>query len=222
MGAVAVVRERKHAHIASSALAKLDEGLRRLLDIVLSLFGLLLTGPVILLCALLVKATSPGPAFFTQERVGRRGRTFRILKLRTMSHNAHGPDVVASGDGRVTPLGRVLRRYKIDELPQLLNVLVGHMSLVGPRPEVPRFVAFYNCQQRRILDVRPGITGPVQIRYHDEHKLLAGADDPERVYITQVMPAKLAIDLAYLEHRNVLKDLIILAQTLKILLCRCR
>lgn len=220
MGAVAVVKEAKHTHVTSAAVSKLDEALRRLLDIVLSLTGLLITGPMILLCALLVKITSPGPAFFGQERVGRRGRTFRMYKLRTMSNGASGPQVVALGDARVTPLGRFLRRYKIDELPQLLNVLVGHMSLVGPRPEVPRFVALYNSEQRRVLDAKPGITGPTQIRYRDEARLLAGATDPERVYITKVMPAKLAMDLAYIENRNVVKDLAILVLTLKALLGR--
>ncbi|MGQ9525259.1 MAG: sugar transferase [Armatimonadota bacterium] len=222
MGISAVAEKRKQAQVTYGLFRRLDEVLRRAIDIALSLFGLVLTGPAILFCALLVKATSPGPAFYCQERVGRHGRPFRIFKLRTMEEGSSGPQVVALGDVRVTPLGRFLRRYKLDELPQLVNVLAGHMSLVGPRPEVPHFVAFYNPSQRRVLDAKPGITGPVQIRYHDEARLLAGASDPEHVYITKVMPAKLAMDLEYLKHRTVLTDVVILLQTLRILLCSRR
>ncbi|HEY3282035.1 MAG TPA: sugar transferase [Armatimonadota bacterium] len=191
----------------------LDEATRRSLDVVASLLGLLLLSPLLLLVGLLVRLTSPGPALFSQERVGRGGRTFRILKFRSMRPSAEGPLVTSSGDSRVTPIGRLLRKTKMDELPQLINVLLGQMSLVGPRPEVPHYVKLYNERQRAVLAARPGITGPCQIEYCDEEAVLAAAPDPEAAYRDKVLPAKLEIDLRYLQRRTVLTDLGILYRT---------
>ena len=176
----------------------------------------MLLGPVLVLLALVVKWTSPGPVFFGQERVGRGGRNFRILKFRTMVADAErrGLHITAGGDPRITSVGRFLRHYKMDELPQLWNVLVGDMSLVGPRPEVAKYVALYSPEQRRVLEVRPGITDPASLAYRHEEALLARAADPERFYIETVMPAKLRINLDYINHRTFVRDLAVLLRTL--------
>jgi lipopolysaccharide/colanic/teichoic acid biosynthesis glycosyltransferase len=151
---------------------------------------------------------------FRQVRVGWRGRTFRILKLRTMRQATVGPEVTAGGDARVTHVGRVLRRFKLDELPQLWNVLVGDMSLVGPRPEVPRYVQRFPEAYARILGVRPGITDFAAIAYRDEESILAASSDPEATYVEVVLPAKIALYHRYLAERSLLTDLRLLARTL--------
>ena len=192
------------------------DGVRRALDVVVSGTLLLVTAPLLGVLALAVRATSPGPAFFRQARVGRDGRPFRLLKLRTMVVDAptRGGVLTAPGDPRVTRVGAVLRRWKLDELPQLLNVLRGDMSLVGPRPEVPRYVAGYSPRQRAVLRVRPGITDPASLVYVDEAAVLARFDDCERAYVEVVLPAKLALSLDYIERRTLFSDLGILALTL--------
>ena len=192
------------------------DGVRRALDVAVSGALLLVTAPLLGVLALAVRATSPGPALFRQERVGRDGRSFRLLKLRTMVADApaRGGALTAPGDPRVTRIGAVLRRWKLDELPQLLNVLRGDMSLVGPRPEVPRYVAGYSPRQRAVLRVRPGITDPASLAYVDEAAVLARFDDCERAYVEVVLPAKLALSLDYLDRRTLRSDLGILIRTL--------
>ena len=193
-----------------------DPILKRTVDVMAAGGGLVLLAPVLVLLALMVKWTSPGPVFFGQERVGRGGRNFRILKFRTMVADAErrGLHITAGGDPRITPVGRFLRRYKMDELPQLWNVLAGDMSLVGPRPEVAKYVALYSPEQRRVLEVRPGITDPASLAYRHEEALLAQAADPERFYVETVMPAKLRINLDYINHRTFVRDFAVLLRTL--------
>jgi len=191
-----------------------DRACRRALDLTASSIGLVLLSPLFALVALAVKLDSPGPILFRGQRAGRAGEPFRMIKFRTMVADAahKGPGITSAGDSRVTRVGRMLRRTKLDELPQLINVLRGDMSLVGPRPEDPAYVAGYTLEQRRLLDVRPGITGPASVRFRNEEQLLRG-EDWERLYRDQVLPAKLRIELDYLERRSVLNDLSIVMQT---------
>lgn len=176
---------------------------------------LVFLAPLLALMAALVKLSSRGPVFFVQERIGRGGASFGLLKFRTMviDARARGPKITVGADPRITPIGAVLRRYKLDELPQFANVLRGHMSLVGPRPEVPEYVAQYTEEQRHVFAVRPGITDPASLAYHDEASLLATFDDPERAYREQVLPRKLALSLDYLARRTVASDLRVIAET---------
>lgn len=188
---------------------------KRAFDIVFALVFLVLLSPLLLLFALAVALTSPGGAFFRQVRVGRHGHEFRLLKFRTMrpGSEAKGQLTIGGRDPRITGVGYLLRKTKLDELPQLWNVLVGDMSVVGPRPEVPKYVALYNEEQRAVLSVRPGITGMASIDYIDENELLAKATDPERAYIEEVMPAKLALDLRYVREQSFALDLRIIMAT---------
>lgn len=187
---------------------------KRLLDLSVSLTGLILLSPLFALIAIAIKLDSPGPVFFGGRRVGRDGSLFDIHKFRTMVVGAarKGPGITAAGDPRITRVGAVLRRTKLDELPQLINVARGEMSVVGPRPEDPRYVALYTPEQRRVLSVRPGITSPASLRFRHEEELLQG-EDWERVYREEVLPAKLQVELDYLEHRSMWSDLGIIAQT---------
>lgn len=200
---------------------ELKAGLPHPVDAVLALLGLVVTAPLIALAALAVLITSRGPVFFRQERVGRYGRPFVMFKLRTMRTTTAGPLVTSKGDRRVTPVGRVLRKLKIDELPELWNVVAGDMALVGPRPEVPRYVDLANPAWQQVLLVRPGITDPVTTQLRDEEALLASAEDSERFYLHTLQPYKLKGYLAYLRARNWLSDLKVLGRTaLAILLPR--
>ena len=187
---------------------------KRMFDIAGATLGLVLAGPLLLILAVAIKIESRGPVFFRGVRVGLHGHRFRIFKFRSMVADAEqsGPGITAAGDSRVTRLGRLLRRFKLDELPQLLNVLKGEMSLVGPRPEDPRYVAHYTPEQRRVLSVRPGITGAASVRYRHEEVLLRGPDW-ETVYLTVIMPDKLKIDLTYIGHWSFGSDLKVLVQT---------
>jgi len=180
---------------------------------------LLLLLPIFLLIGVLAKLISPGPIFYRQERVGRAGRPFRIIKFRTMQVDAdkRGPSITAGGDPRVTSLGRFLRSLKIDELPQLWNVLVGDMSLVGPRPEVPLYVSSYTEEQKQALMVRPGITDPSSIAYRHEEELLAAQANPERYYREVVLPHKLSLNLEYIQNISLKQDLSLLTKTLSCL-----
>jgi len=189
--------------------------MKRVFDIVASLLALLLLAPFLLVIAFLVALTSPGGAFFRQERVGRGGVSFQLLKFRSMrpDSEAKGQITVGGRDPRITGVGYFLRRSKLDELPQLINVLLGDMSVVGPRPEVPRYVALYSEEQRNVLNVRPGITSLASIAYIDENEVLGRSQDPERTYIEEVMPAKLALDLRYVRERSLLLDLRIIGRT---------
>jgi lipopolysaccharide/colanic/teichoic acid biosynthesis glycosyltransferase len=188
---------------------------KRSLDSIASLFGLLLASPVLLIVAAVVKSTSPGPVLFWQERIGLGGLVFRIVKFRTMCRDADGPAITSAEDARVTAVGRWLRRLKLDELPQLWNVLKGEMSLVGPRPEVPRYVESYSSAQRRVLTVRPGITDPASIAYRREEDLLAGHADLDRYYREVVLPDKLEKNLEYLDRMSFTYDLLLLIRTTK-------
>lgn len=191
--------------------------LKRVVDVAGAAAGLLVLSPVLLACAIAVKRSSPGPVFYRQVRVGLHGREFRIHKFRSMRvHDGKGPQVTAAGDDRLTAAGRVLRRYKLDELPQLIDVLAGNMSLVGPRPEVPRYMAQYPDDVRAlILSVRPGITDNAAIAFRDEERMLAEAVDVERTYVQDIMPIKARYYLDYVRRNSVAGDLVILARTFR-------
>ena len=198
------------------------EWVRRGLDTVVALLLAILAAPLLLAVALAIKATSPGPLFYRQVRVGRGGQLFQIWKFRTMYPNAEsgGPAVTASDDRRITPIGRRLRDWKLDELPQLWNVLKGDMSLVGPRPQVPRFVGCYRPSLRGIvLGVRPGITGPAALHFCREERLLADKSDRESFYIAEVLPVKLDMDVRYVQTRSLRGDFRILRQTVRLFSC---
>ncbi len=186
------------------------------MDIILSVIGFALFGVPMLLVAAWIRLDSPGPALFRQVRVGRGGRFFEILKFRTMSLRNGGIALTVRGDSRVTRVGMFLRASKIDELPQLINVLKGDMSLVGPRPEVPEY-AFRYPEQKLVWSVRPGITDPTAIRFRDESALLARMDDPERYYVETVLPQKIEGYLEYLERRSLLYDVAVILNTVRAL-----
>ena len=196
---------------------------KRLFDLLGATLALLVLAPLLLVVALAVRLDSPGPVFFRQERVGRHGVPFRIHKFRTMRADAQavGPQVTVGQDSRITRVGHWLRHYRIDELPQFIDVLQGTMSLVGPRPEVPRFVAHYPADLKdRVLAVRPGITDPASLAHIDESALLAAAADPEREYIERILPRKLALQADYVVHATLASDLRVLLRTLKVLWSR--
>ena len=191
---------------------------KRLLDLVAASFGLLLLAPLFLLVALLIKFDSPGPVFFRQERVGRHGVPFRIFKFRTMAvmPGSRGGQLTPTGDSRITGVGAFLRRFKFDELAQLIDVFRGTMSLVGPRPEVPRYVEHYPPEWRaRLFSVRPGITDFASVRFRDEGDLLASAVDPEREYIDVILPTKLRYSLYYVDNPSLANDFRVLGMTLR-------
>jgi lipopolysaccharide/colanic/teichoic acid biosynthesis glycosyltransferase len=189
--------------------------MKRIFDILVSILVLLFLSPFLLLTSILVKLTSPGPVFYRAMRVGKGGVPFRLYKFRSMTVAAdqRGPKITAQGDSRITPLGRWLRRLKIDELPQFINVLKGEMSIVGPRPEDPHYVKAYTPEQKRVLDLRPGITSPASVRFRHEEQLLSGADW-ERQYLDDVLPHKLQIELDYLHRRTFFTDLKIIWDTI--------
>ncbi len=192
---------------------------KRLFDVSFSALGVLLLLPFFLLIALIILVGDGAPVFFRQERVGYRGRLFRIYKFRTMVRNAEhlGQPLTVGQDARITRVGRWLRKHKLDELPQLINVLRGEMSLVGPRPEVPRYVARYSSEQQRVLDLVPGITDPASIAFRDEAGLLAGCEDSEQVYVERIMPEKIRLNLAYAARAGVASDVGVMLRTLGIL-----
>ena len=196
---------------------------KRLFDIAGAALALALLSPLLLLVALRIKLDSPGPVFFRQQRVGRRGVSFHIHKFRTMAHGAAGLQITVGADPRITRAGAWLRRTRIDELPQFIDVLQGTMSLVGPRPEVPRYVAHYPSGLReRVLAVRPGITDPASLGAMDESAVLAGAADPEREYIEHILPAKLQRSADYAEQASLGSDLAVLWRTAARLLALAR
>jgi len=186
--------------------------MKRAFDFAASLAALVVLSPLFAAIALAIKLTSRGPVFYRGVRVGRGGTTFRILKFRTMRPGGGGPSITRGGDPRITAVGRLLRRCKLDELPQLINVARGEMSLVGPRPEAEEYVRLYTEEERRILDARPGVTSPASLRYRDEESLLTGDDWHER-YVTVIMRDKLREDLAYLDRRTFASDLGVIART---------
>ena len=190
--------------------------MKRLLDIFLSFFGILFLLPLFFITGVSVAVSSTGGAFFFQQRVGKKEKVFLLAKFRTMLKNAEkeGQLTTSDTDARITSFGKILRKFKLDELPQLFNVLVGDMSLVGPRPEVPKYVALYNEEQKQVLSIRPGMTSLASIEYSKENELLAKAENPEEKYIREIMPAKLALDLQYVKEKSFLLDLKIILKTI--------
>ncbi len=195
---------------------RLDGFLKRTFDIITSLSGLVLLSPLIFFLIIFIKFDSPGPAFYRGERVGRFGKTFRIFKFRTMVADAEklGGPSTASDDSRITGVGKFLRKYKLDELPQLVNVLKGDMSIVGPRPEVLMEVETYTKEERRILEVRPGITDWASLTFHNEGEILKGSPDPHQVYREEIKPEKMRLALKYVDERSFLTDIKIILETL--------
>ena len=193
---------------------------KRLFDLAVASLALLLLAPLLAGVAIAVKLDSPGPVFYRQVRVGRGGREFRIHKFRTMTHNPadRGPQLTVGADARITRVGAFLRHSKWDELAQLIDVWRGDMSIVGPRPEVPRYVALYPADLRaQVLSVRPGITDDCSLDFRDEGTLLAQSADPERTYVDQILPIKLRLQAQYVAQAGVRKDLRILARTFAVL-----
>ena len=191
--------------------------IKRLFDIFFSLIMLVILSPVFLFIIVAVIVDSRGGAFFGQTRIGKNEEPFKLWKFRTMRPDSEnkGQLTIGARDSRITRVGFVLRKYKIDELPQLWNVFVGEMSMVGPRPEVPRYVAMYNQEQKGVLSVKPGITDYASLLYFEESELLAKSANPEQTYISEVMPAKLRLNLEYIRSNSFGGDLRIIAQTVK-------
>ena len=192
----------------------------RFCDIVFSLVGLLLLSPFFLVVALWIVIDDPGPVFYRQQRVGKNNKDFGLLKFRSMRIGADKQSLITIGDRdpRVTRAGYYIRKYKLDELPQLWNVLIGEMSLVGPRPEVRRYVDLYTGEQRKVLSVRPGITDYASIEYMDENRLLAQSANPDKTYIDEIMPAKIALNMRYINHQTLGEYFTIICKTLTIII----
>ena len=189
--------------------------LKFLLDRIFAFLGLVILSPVLLVVALLVRIKMPdGPVLFWQERIGKDGKPFSLVKFRTMAGDQTGDTVTVAGDPRVTPLGAILRRYKLDELPELWNVLIGDMSFVGPRPDVPGYADALTGEDREILQLRPGITGPATLKYRNEEELLAGFEDPVRYNDEFIFPDKVRLNRKYLQNQSLGLDLRILLATL--------
>ena len=191
--------------------------MKRFFDLIVSGLGLLVLSPLFLVLAVWIKCDSSGPVFYRQVRVGRNNRDFRLYKFRSMRVGSDKKGLITIGghDPRVTRSGYYIRRYKLDELPQLINVFVGDMSLVGPRPEVRKYVDLYTPEQMHVLDVRPGITDLASIRYRNENELLEQADDPDRYYVDVIMQDKLRINLEYVADHSFLKDIQLIGMTFR-------
>ncbi|MFN6040188.1 MAG: sugar transferase [Bacteroidota bacterium] len=189
---------------------------KRVFDILISFFGLLFLIPFFVLISFLILFSSRGGIFYSQKRVGKNGRDFLLIKFRTMKTGSDKKGLLTVGgkDSRITRIGYYLRKYKVDELPQLLNVLVGDMSLVGPRPEVRKYVDLYSAQQLQVLKVRPGITDYASIQYIDENEILGKSSNPEKTYIEEIMPEKLKLNLKYIETQSFLVDMKIIFSTI--------
>ena len=194
--------------------------MKRIFDIVASGCGLIVLSPLFLILAIWIKLDSKGPVFYRQVRVGRNNRDFRIFKFRSMRRGSDQGSLVTIGghDSRITRSGYILRKFKLDELPQLINVFVGDMSLVGPRPEVRHYVDFWTPEQMHVLDVRPGITDPASIKFRNENDLLDKADNPEEYYINVIMQEKIRLYLEYVENHNLWYDIKLIFQTIKVVL----
>lgn len=189
----------------------------RLFDILFSAIGLIILSPLFVILWLLIWMESKGPGLFVQERIGLNGRPFGLYKFRSMRTDSESESLITIGDNdhRITRIGHFIRKYKLDELPQLLNVLKGDMSLVGPRPEVRKYVELYTAEQRKVLNVKPGITDYASIEYVNENELLGNADDPDRVYVEQVMPKKLELNMRYIQDRSLCQYFKIIFLTIK-------
>ncbi len=188
---------------------------KRILDVALSLLALPVVLPVAAIAAVLVRMTMGQPTLFVQDRIGQDGRPFRLMKFRTMTSGSTGPEVTGAGDPRVTGVGRWLRRTKIDEFPQMINVIRGEMAIVGPRPEVPRYVEMYGEDQRRVLGARPGLTDPATLEFREEETLLGSVPLTERdaFYVREVMPRKLQLNLDYLRRATAWSDIVLIVKT---------
>lgn len=194
---------------------KLNQITKRIFDFLLSLIGVIILSPIFIIVSISIKIDSEGSVLFLQKRVGRYGKEFNIYKFRTMVTDAErlGKQITVGKDNRITRVGAFLRKFKIDELPQLFNVLKGDMSLVGPRPEVPKYVDLYTDEQRKVLDVRPGITDMASLRYKDENDILGKVENPEEYYINVIMKDKLRLNLEYIEKSNVFFDIYLIVKT---------
>jgi lipopolysaccharide/colanic/teichoic acid biosynthesis glycosyltransferase len=200
----------------------LNEILKRFLDILMSLLGLLFSLPFLLFIAILIKIFTPGSIFYTQQRVGRNWKEFKIIKFRTMkSETAEDINNFEAGNiSRITKLGKVLRKTKIDEIPQLINVLMGDMSLVGPRPEVAKWTKICPEKWSKILTVRPGITDNASIIFRNEEKILSESINPEKTYLTKILPVKIQLYIEYVDNHSIYGDFIIILRSLKVVLCK--
>ena len=189
--------------------------MKRLFDIIVSFFSLLFFTPILLIVSVLVKATSIGPVFYKQVRVGKNNKDFKIFKFRTMrvDSDKFGLLTVSGRDPRITKMGYYLRKYKLDELPQLINVFIGNMSFVGPRPEVRKYVDLYSLEQMAVFNVKPGITDLASIEFRNENEILSKQSNPDKYYIDVIMPHKLEINLKYIKERNLIKDFKVIFMT---------
>jgi len=196
--------------------------MKRFFDFVFSFFAIVLLLPFYLVIALLIVLDSKGGVFYKQTRVGKGNSDFGLFKFRTMRKDAHKQGLLTVGgrDARITKVGYFLRKYKLDELPQFINIFFGDMSFVGPRPEVRKYVDMYNTQQLHVLDVKPGLTDYASIEYMDENDLLAQSDDPEKTYIEEIMPAKLEHNMRYIQDQGMITDLKIIFRTLSKIISR--
>lgn len=190
--------------------------MKRLFDIFFSALGIIICIPFFIIAAILVKLAGSGPIFFTQERIGKDFKPFKIYKFRTMKNvgEQDGPKITIKGDNRITGIGRLLRKYKIDELPQLFNVLKGDMSFVGPRPEISEYVNLFKTAYEKLLSIRPGITDPASICYSNEETLLSGSDNWEENYRKIVLPEKIKLSLHYVDNHNIITDLRLIVETI--------
>lgn len=197
-------------------MKKINSIIKRIFDFFAALIGIIIISPVLIIVSIAIKLDSSGNIMFLQKRVGKDGKEFNIYKFRTMVSNAEklGKQITVGKDNRITKVGAFLRKYKIDELPQLFNVLKGDMSLVGPRPEVPKYVALYNEEQRKVLSVRPGITDLASLKYSDENDILGKVENPEEYYINVIMKDKLSLNLEYIEKSNLFFDISLVIKTI--------
>lgn len=197
-------------------MKKINEIIKRIFDFLASLLGIIILSPILLVVAIAIKIDSKGNILFMQKRIGKNGVPFYIYKFRTMVSDAEkiGKQITVGKDNRITKVGAFLRKYKIDELPQLFNVLKGDMSLVGPRPEVPKYVDLYTESEKRVLEVRPGITDLASLRYKDENDILGNVDNPEEYYINVIMKDKLKLNLEYIEKSNLIFDISLIFKTI--------
>lgn len=197
-------------------MKKLNSIIKRIFDFFSALIGIILLSPIFIVVSIAIKIDSPGNIMFLQKRVGKCGKEFNIYKFRTMVTDAEklGKQITVGKDNRITKIGAFLRKYKIDELPQLFNVLKGDMSLVGPRPEVPKYVALYSDEQKKVLSVRPGITDLASLKYSNENDILGKVDNPEEYYINIIMKDKLSLNLEYIEKSNLFFDISLIVKTI--------
>lgn len=197
-------------------MSRLNQGIKRCFDFIVSLIGIIILSPVFIIVSIAIKLDSKGSILFLQKRVGRYGKEFNIYKFRTMVTDAEklGKQITIGKDNRITKVGAFLRKFKIDELPQLFNVFKGDMSLVGPRPEVPKYVSLYSFEQKKVLNVRPGITDMASLRYKDENDILGKVENPEEYYINVIMKDKLNLNLEYIEKSNIFFDIYLIVKTI--------